>query len=460
MKLFELCSLCLIFLCRLCCGFGQEPCPDGVCPATPQQETASFDAVVRVRTTVSEKSSTYGSGAFVQWGGATVILTAEHVVRSARDAQAVSVRIDGEYRRVPIYYIDNACDFAILGLPQGCRIPKPLPLGVPLELRTGTPLYAVGFGGNGQKSRTTAYFQRYYSPKGTKNDGIVIQGGAIHGDSGGPIVTPDNTVIGVLWGTDKRNTYGTLSRRIAEKIESLRLVAIDDTVQAMETQYPGGYVDAAGIFRCPPRPSDPGYRQPIIETPPILTRPEPPTGLPPLSPNISVTVPPPMSDPGIAAGWIGNLNQRVDVYGHRLDATERAVGDAIGQAKEIVTTTNGRLTTLETQALLAARDREKLPETIAAGANEAIKANYPMICLLALAVCVGVLLVRRFLDRRDGQLDGVVDLRGLYHRQRARLDAMNGTIDFNYPIGYSPTERYYGQPSVMAQSTVPAAPQN
>ncbi len=443
-------------------AFSQENCPGGVCPIPQQQETASLDAVVRVRTIVSERSSSLGSGAIVQWGGATVILTAEHVIRGARDARAVSVRIGGEYRRVPVYYIDNVCDFAILGLPEKCRIPQPLQLGVPRELPSGTPLYAIGFGGDGKKCRTTAYFQRYYSPKGSHNDGMIILGGVIQGDSGGPIVTPNNTVIGVLWGTDQKSTYCTLSRRIAEKVESLRLVAIDgENAQAMETQCPGGYVDPArcpGNFCGPRTPADPGYRQPILESPPILTRPEPPTMaapiLSPLSPNISVTVPP-QQDQAVVAGWLGDLNQKVDLYEQRLNATEQAVGAAIGEAREIVKTTNGRLTTLETQTLLAAKDREKLPETIAAGANDVFASKYPVICLLALGVCVAVLLFRRFLDRRDGQLDGVVDVRGLYQRRRARLDALDGSIDFDYPIGYSPTDRYYGRPSDIARAASP-----
>lgn len=59
----------------------------------------------------------------------------------------------------------------------------------------------------------------------------------------------------------------------------------------------------------------------------------------PASAPVTVNVP---QDTAVIAGWLNDLSGKVDIQTQRIEAMEQAVGAAIGQAAEIVRTTNGR----------------------------------------------------------------------------------------------------------------------
>ena len=396
------------------------------------QHAAVFDSVLRVRTTEGRWTICYGSGAVVRWGPVRLFLTANHVVQS--NPAGVQVNVGERWISLREVYRNGKYDVALYTAPE--NVPE-LELAVPSGLQSNTLFYIGGFGGDGKKSATTVYYEKMF-----QNDVMVCTGSVIQGDSGGPVLTPEGFVVGFVFANDgDRNSrsYCTHSRRVAAAIDQI-VAKYQQSRLTRENMYvteiPGmelcQYVDQSGCFggRCPTPtpiqrdPLSPGFRQTIPDTifvkPPQLGPTFPPT--PPPSPPVTVNVP---QDQTVIAGWIGNLSGKIDTQNQRLDATEQAVGAAIGQAQQIVQTTNGRLTDLETQSALNAREREKLPETM----NAVVKANYPFIAAIAAAVVIAALMIRRFLDKRDGQLDGVVDFQGLRQRRRALYDARDGVID-------------------------------
>ncbi len=213
----------------------------------------------------------------------------------------------------------------------------------------------------------------------------------ISGDSGGPILTPDGTVVGVLWGSSQQDntTLATHSRRIAATIDDLVQKEVSQTAVYQKCSVTD--FNEQGLL-CRPRPqtisrnpNQPGGRIPVPVNPPSIIRPITPTPTPQLPPPVPVSVPDVTvnvpQDQTVITGWMSDLAGKIDGQNLRIDTTEKMVEEAIGQARTIVETTNGRLTTLETQAALNAREREKLPETM----NAVVKANYLFIAVIAAA---------------------------------------------------------------------------
>lgn len=141
----------------------------------------------------------------------------------------------------------------------------------------------------------------------------------------------------------------------------------------------------------------------IITRPPVV--PSTPAPAPVPTPPVVVNVP---QDQTVIAGWIGDLNAKVDIQNQRIDEAVMKVDQAYGQAAEIVRTTNGRLTMLETHLI---------------NLQESQKNLIPLIIGISLVVCVAVLVFRALLDKWDGKRDGVVNLKDLKKQILAKEDA-------------------------------------
>ncbi len=389
---YVVCSLGIVagvvFFSGVLSCFGQ--CPGGVCAVPSQGVEINLDAVMRVKAPMG-RDLAYGSGSVVQWGDRVVFLTAWHVVKDGRDQ--VTVLHDRKWHSVELLYADTVYDFAVY-TPPACDV-EPLPFGVPEKFVPGMPVSICGFGGDGRKCRVLAFLRGRAKP-GRQDTGpddwISMNGAAISGDSGGPVITQSGFVIGVLWGarSEDNTSMATQSGRIAAAIESLDC-GVSEFKFESDLENEAGYekcryTESTGFCRpCQPPPvvrssGSAGSRIPVQE-PQIITRPyQPPSRTPemltpPPAPSINVTCPPCQGEQPVTAAWVDGLSAKVDVFDMRINNTEAMVAEAVGSANTIVTTVNGRLTTLETQALLDADEKKQLPSTIATIAGQVSKGH-------------------------------------------------------------------------------------
>jgi S1-C subfamily serine protease len=174
-------------------------------------------AVVRIFCEVDARQRSIGSGTLVQWSGRTVVLTAGHVVRDAK--QIVVELCTGQTHRARVVKLDKVWDCAVLalvGTPQDVE-PARVELGSDAVQREGDRLESCGYGPDGRLACNSGLFLGYRrsteAPRGP-DDWLVVSGHARGGDSGGPIFNGRGRLVGVLWGTDGREVVGVQAGRI------------------------------------------------------------------------------------------------------------------------------------------------------------------------------------------------------------------------------------------------------
>jgi S1-C subfamily serine protease len=168
----------------------------------------NIDAVVTVLVS-SFNSRGSGTGFFVKWGG--WIVTNNHVIDEARE---ITVQTNDNHRYpAKLIYTVKTPDFAIL------KVELPfhpvVKIGRSANLKAGDQVFAIGSPGDGQGGILT----------GSIADGIVsnvnrmfqnnrviqISAPINHGNSGGPLFSQANEVIGV-------NTFGLGTAATLEKV--------------------------------------------------------------------------------------------------------------------------------------------------------------------------------------------------------------------------------------------------
>lgn len=470
------------------CPAPQQECPGGVCPVPGVNNHINLNAVLRVRAAEGRGMMSKGSGAVVRWGDAVVFLTAHHVIQDAPDN--VEVLHAGQWHRIYRVFSDPVYDYAVYTAPD-CV--EPLPFGVPNGMQPGTALIVSGFGGRSDTNRVkfAAVFQQMMRPSkgGAEADWMRLEGAAISGDSGGPVLTTDGTVIGVLWGASqpRNETLATHGRRIA--------ASLNDIVSRYTkcNYYDSGLCrpNPRTVGRSPSRIPVPDSQTPTIIRPITPTEPVAPMLPPPVSEPVTIHV----QDNSVVSAWVGDLNSKVDQFGQRLDAVEQAAGVAIAEAGTLMGKAAERINSVETRAMLLDDEMKRIPEKIhaisqektdllgkqlrgeaetviqkardEAGlmgqsirndfvaalqidkeqrpaemrtiANAEAKSWIPVAVLggtlLAAIVCIIILLARRKLDARDGNPDGYVDFDAMKENRRRRrnapneIDAINEKLD-------------------------------
>lgn len=356
------------------CPQMQQGCPGGMCP-TPSYsgvrvdqsklDAVDLNAVLRVRAMKNRSESDRGSGAVVQWGPVKVFLTAWHVVRDAPGN--VSVNLGDQWIPIQYIYADPTFDFAVYTAPSDV---KPLSLVVLDNLRPGTAMLGCGYGGDMRKWKFPVLYRQNKRPNAQDAaDWMELDGAAIGGDSGGPIISMQGDVIGVLWGSNQEGnvTIATHSRRIAAALDAI-----------IKKYTPCSY-DPSGLFRpCPPRtvqrqPGTPGARTPVPESrPEIFVAPiTPPSPIGPSFPEpvpVSEPVTVNVQDNSVVAAWVGDLNTKVDRYTENFDsrigAVEQAAGVAITEAAVVLDKAKERINSIETRTMLVEDEMKRLPERI------------------------------------------------------------------------------------------------
>lgn len=220
-------------------------CPGGTCPtivrrpqvdsAQPQRPTPAWRyeraaghraAVARIVCYDRDGSKSIGSGVLVRYRGRLVILTAWHVIQTAR---RITVWLaTGRWYDARVLHTDSTWDCGVLdiGRPQGVE-PAELEFGDAAHPGRSDRLESAGYGGDGRLAVNTGFFLGYSSPSrsGGPADWMRLSGYARQGDSGGPIFNARGRVVGILWGTNGREVVGTqagrLHRILAAAVEKL-----------------------------------------------------------------------------------------------------------------------------------------------------------------------------------------------------------------------------------------------
>jgi S1-C subfamily serine protease len=169
-------------------------------------------------------SSITGSGFVIEPG---LVMTNAHVVAGI-DSPAVRVRQGDEPLRASVVYFDPQIDIALLSVPA--LDPAPLPIAVE-SARSGDSAVLAGFPESGPyraepariRTLVRAMGDDIYGQAGVEREVYVFRGVVLPGNSGGPLMTPDARVLGMVFGADEQAedtgyalTATALQRALAE----------------------------------------------------------------------------------------------------------------------------------------------------------------------------------------------------------------------------------------------------
>lgn len=157
-----------------------------------------------------------------------LVVTNAHVVAGVSNPTVVDV--NGRYRAQPVYF-DPDLDLAVLrvdgdlageslaiadsDLPRGT-------VGVTLGYPSGGPLKAVPAG---LVRSVEATGLNIYNDRNTLRPIYILQTEVISGNSGGPVVLPDGTVIGVIFARSEANTGTGYAIRSPEVLQALKTLS-------------------------------------------------------------------------------------------------------------------------------------------------------------------------------------------------------------------------------------------
>jgi S1-C subfamily serine protease len=128
-----------------------------------------------------------------------------------------------EGQKVKVLAVDRDMDLAVLQIVNEKDLPPPMPIKPSTDLKRLDPLVALGFPGGRRLSErnrntgapaitvTQTQVSAFRNDEGGNRYSIQIQGGVVHGNSGGPIVDTDGTVVGVAVRVDINPNTGQMT---------------------------------------------------------------------------------------------------------------------------------------------------------------------------------------------------------------------------------------------------------
>ena len=196
------------------------PPPTSPLPAPPPRNPLPADVLARLKAAtvfVEIDGGKGGSGSGWFGGGPGMVVTNAHVLNmkppGSRPPAGVTVFLaDGrrfDTPKVRVLAADREWDLAVLEVVHESSLPPPLPLAPAAGLRELDPLVVLGFPGgrrpgerNGNLgppavSVTSATLSAFLRDGGGTLRSVQLQGGVVHGVSGGPVADFDGSVVGV-----------------------------------------------------------------------------------------------------------------------------------------------------------------------------------------------------------------------------------------------------------------------
>ncbi|PID99500.1 hypothetical protein CSA80_01930 [Candidatus Saccharibacteria bacterium] len=183
---------------------GREPSPDA--NQTLPKTQAHADMLTQAKASVV-KIEGLGCGGIVDGSGFVyapeVVATNAHVIAGVSSPK---VRLGTRTYNTTVVAFDPANDLAVLRVPELAA--RPLPLNRD-KLAPGTDVFALGYpaGGDFRVSPAvlldtfTALGQDIYGKKRVTRDVYSLQTTVVHGNSGGPVVATDGSVVAVVFAT-------------------------------------------------------------------------------------------------------------------------------------------------------------------------------------------------------------------------------------------------------------------
>lgn len=193
---------------RIFSGLAQVTGPD-VDEPDPASVTVEVDrareSIVQVTGDTPDCSASVSGSGFVAAPGR--VLTNAHVVAGVQEP-IVRVRQSDPGLPATVVYFDPATDIAVLEVP-GLQSP-PLPLAADLA-RSGDPAVIAGFPESGPfrveparvRTLVTAVGDDIYGDAGVERQVYAVRGTVLPGNSGGPLLRPDGSVVGMVFGAEE-----------------------------------------------------------------------------------------------------------------------------------------------------------------------------------------------------------------------------------------------------------------
>jgi hypothetical protein len=210
--------------------------------------------VVRVKSSAGG-ANYYGSGTVI---GQREVLTCWHLFRESGGAGAVVI-VYPSMREISaeLAASDPVHDLALLALSEPAGAP---PYAVAdAAPRQGESLVAAGYGPNGCYRTVGGRVLGYRGVQETgKHEAIALAGSVRMGDSGGPVVSDQGELAGVLWGTEGGAIYATFCGRINAFLDRARArrqgsIALDQGRQPAPPLYvPGPWKPSEPALAGPP----------------------------------------------------------------------------------------------------------------------------------------------------------------------------------------------------------------
>jgi len=168
-------------------------------------------AIVRIHNDLGRYSDV-GSGAIITHAGGTYVISCGHLFRDGTG----SVSVAG--RPAHLIAVDQGSDLAVLtctGL--NSAIAFTIALDYP---RPGEPIACAGFG-SGQYRAVRGAMLGYVATRGQSGrTNLEVRCAVRSGDSGGPMINTRGELVGVIWGSDGKTTFGAYCGKITQFLDA------------------------------------------------------------------------------------------------------------------------------------------------------------------------------------------------------------------------------------------------
>lgn len=157
------------------------------------------DAAVGVRASGCGLADRLGTGALIDAGGRTLVVTSAHTVAGA---EAITVERLTQQSEVELLAIDPERDVAVLSAPRWAEPGRPLApprIGESARLAVWNPDESISVSATAITRLLRVTIEDIYVQGEHERGAFEIEASVIPGDSGGPVVADDGSVFGIVY---------------------------------------------------------------------------------------------------------------------------------------------------------------------------------------------------------------------------------------------------------------------